>query len=89
MRTSILTGAALILVVTVILYLLRDPLVRLIITVLEIPGVLVAIGLVVAGIGLFSERSSIRLGFERRLSFSFYRWNIQEARSPLRLQKQI
>lgn len=52
MRTSILTGTALILVVTVILYLLRDPFVRLIITVLEIPGVLIAIGLVVAGIGL-------------------------------------
>lgn len=52
MRTSILTGAALILVGIVILYLLRGPLVRFIITVLEILGVLIGLGLVVAGIGL-------------------------------------
>ncbi|MBI2126458.1 MAG: hypothetical protein HYU02_03975 [Thaumarchaeota archaeon] len=52
MRTSILTGAALILVGIIILYLLRGPLIRFIITVLEILGVLIGIGLVVAGIGL-------------------------------------
>ena len=52
MRTSLLAGAALILVGIVILYLLRGPLIRLIITVLEILGVLIGIGLVVMGIGL-------------------------------------
>ena len=52
MRTSILTGAALILVGIIILYLLRGPLIRFIITILEILGVLIGIGLVVAGIGL-------------------------------------
>ncbi len=52
MRTSILTGAALILVGIVVLYLLRGPLIRFIITILEILGVLIGIGLVVVGIGL-------------------------------------
>ena len=52
MRTSILTGAALILVGIIILYLLKGPLIRFIITILEILGVLIGIGLVVAGIGL-------------------------------------
>ncbi len=52
MRTSILTGAALILVGIIILYLLRDPLIRFIITILEIIGVLIGIGLVLVGIGL-------------------------------------
>ena len=52
MRTSLLAGAALIFVGIVILYLLRGPLIRLIITVLEILGMLIGIGLVVMGIGL-------------------------------------
>ena len=52
MRTSILTGAALILVGIIILYLLKGPLIRFIITILEILGVLIGIGLVVAGTGL-------------------------------------
>lgn len=53
MRTpNLLRGAGLILLGTVILYMLRGPLVRFIMTVLEILGVVIAIGLVAAGIGL-------------------------------------
>ena len=52
MRTSLLAGAALIFVGIVILYLLRGPLIRLTITVLEILGMLIGIGLVVMGNGL-------------------------------------
>ena len=54
-RTSLLAGAALALVGVVILYLLRGSLIRLIITVLEILGVLIGIGLVVMGIGLLAK----------------------------------
>jgi hypothetical protein len=49
---NLLRGAGLIILGTVILYMLRGPLVRFIMTVLEILGVVIAIGLVAAGIGL-------------------------------------